>query len=346
MKKTTKQLNILRITFCLLALMCAGLNYANAQFYTDDDNDGYGRLPVAASGPTNADDCDDNDASIHPGGTEIANNLDDDCDGLVDEGLMTVNAGSDANGLFGYTAGQDISRTASVSNGFPPYTYSWTMDRALICNFFNSAGDELFYGGTCTDNICPGSGSPSNAPVCNAGTINCRLLANAQVCVTVTDVQGSTASDCFVIFAEDARCHQGSNTKINVCHSTGSQSNPWVQICISENALPAHLSHNSGDYVGTCDARQAANSVVAVNGFSITPNPSSGQFTIRYNSGVNAVVKINVTNLVGQSVYTETISDYAGHMDKQMDFGFLKSGVYMLSLTDGSNLVNQKIVIE
>ena len=38
--------------------------------------------------------------------------------------------------------------------------------------------------------------------------------------------------------------------KVEVCHKTGSESNSWVQIEVSENALESHLSH--GDIQGNC----------------------------------------------------------------------------------------------
>lgn len=38
---------------------------------------------------------------------------------------------------------------------------------------------------------------------------------------------------------DQAKCEK----KVTVCHATGSESNPWVTITISDNALAAHLAH-------------------------------------------------------------------------------------------------------
>ncbi len=62
-------------------------------FYADNDGDGYGALNIttlACSAPpgyvNDSNDCNDSNDQIHPGAPETCNTLDDDCDGLVDEG--------------------------------------------------------------------------------------------------------------------------------------------------------------------------------------------------------------------------------------------------------------------
>ncbi len=80
------------------------LEYPGQTWYIDADADDYGASSVAqclrpangfvlaelAPGSTGTDDCDDAIPAIHPGATETCNGLDDDCDGLTDEGFATT----------------------------------------------------------------------------------------------------------------------------------------------------------------------------------------------------------------------------------------------------------------
>jgi hypothetical protein len=67
----------------------------NRTWYRDVDGDGYGKPNLTKQSLTkpggyvdNANDCNDNFSSIHPGAPELADGLDNDCDGQTDEGLI------------------------------------------------------------------------------------------------------------------------------------------------------------------------------------------------------------------------------------------------------------------
>ncbi|MGC6493664.1 MAG: putative metal-binding motif-containing protein, partial [Myxococcota bacterium] len=67
-------------------------------YYPDSDLDGFGseQAPVLACTPPGplfaliAGDCDDSSAAHHPGAPELCNEVDDNCDGTVDEGIGTL----------------------------------------------------------------------------------------------------------------------------------------------------------------------------------------------------------------------------------------------------------------
>ncbi len=62
-------------------------------YYLDADGDGYGQGTASASGctildgyATSSDDCDDTNPAVYPEAVEVCNGVDDDCNGLVDDG--------------------------------------------------------------------------------------------------------------------------------------------------------------------------------------------------------------------------------------------------------------------
>ncbi len=70
-------------------------------FHADDDGDGYGNsgatsdaCDVPAGHVVDDTDCDDTDADVNPGATEVCDELDNDCDGLVDDDDSSLSTSS------------------------------------------------------------------------------------------------------------------------------------------------------------------------------------------------------------------------------------------------------------
>ncbi len=96
-----------------------------ATYYQDADTDGYGNpaVSVLSCNPIpgyvlNGIDCDDENSGIHPGATELCDNIDNDCDGQTDENFNFM---SDPNncGACGITCDDGLPCTINLcENGF------------------------------------------------------------------------------------------------------------------------------------------------------------------------------------------------------------------------------------
>ena len=102
---------------------------ASFPFYADADNDGYGAgssVSVCAVSSTTAPtgysanntDCDDTKAAVHPGATETANGIDDNCNGTVDEGLAPAAPTAGAGACVG-------SPVTGAATALPGYSLKW-----------------------------------------------------------------------------------------------------------------------------------------------------------------------------------------------------------------------------
>jgi hypothetical protein len=105
---------------------CDGLIDENlgVTYYRDADQDGFGTLTISiiscSGAPTgyvaNSTDCNDNNPLIKPGGIEICNGFDDNCNGTIDEGVkITYYRDQDGDG-YGVTS--DIKLACSLPAGY------------------------------------------------------------------------------------------------------------------------------------------------------------------------------------------------------------------------------------
>jgi hypothetical protein len=214
----------------------------------------------------------------------------------------------------------------------------------------NSSGDESFFGGTCSNNTCPASGSPTEITTCTGNAaITAVLLDTTNICVTVTDANGCTASDCFTVNASDVRCFSGNggSNKIKICHHTNSNGNPWVEICVDTNAVDSHLAH--GDYIGFCDFDKSTDPDVKEDvslHFNLYPNPATNRVTVEFESITENSYMIELEDMMGRRLVAYQGKAIAGENAREIALAGINRGIYLVKVAlDGKQEV-KKLVIE
>ncbi|MEW5854143.1 MAG: putative metal-binding motif-containing protein [Myxococcota bacterium] len=166
-----------------------------------DDADGDGYFPTAcvADPASGGGDCDDAHAAARPGGTEICDGLDNNCDGNTDPGytfgglaLGQPCDGNDADQCVNGTVACNGAGTAAVCNE----TVSYTERCNSVDDDCDGATDEGFtYAGKTPGQTCDGN----DTDLCVNGTVACAADGSAAVCnetVSFTEQCNGSDDDC------------------------------------------------------------------------------------------------------------------------------------------------------
>ena len=81
------------------------------------------------------------------------------------------------------------------------------------------------------------------------------------------------------------------------------------------------------------------------NGLQVYPNPNSGTFTIVLNSMEKATYQLELRNVLGQLVYSETLSNFNGRYSKDLNVSEYGKGIYMMNVVSGDTKMTQKVIV-
>jgi hypothetical protein len=111
---------------------------------------------------------------------------------------------------------------------------------------------------------------------------------------------------------------------------------------------------------GNCGGQTGSNSItITINtvevqqinstgNLVVQPNPNKGEFTIRgtIGSSIDETVSVELTDMLGQVVYKQSVIAHAGNVDERLHPAVLANGVYLLSVRAASFSRVFHIIIE
>jgi hypothetical protein len=75
------------------------------------------------------------------------------------------------------------------------------------------------------------------------------------------------------------------------------------------------------------------------------PNPNDGKFTLEFKADKRPT-EVKITSLEGKEIYAETLQNFEGIYQNEIDLSSQKRGIYLLQIIQGNKAMNKKIVIE
>jgi hypothetical protein len=201
-------------------------------FYADLDGDGHGRdLPTrtaCAGVPPDGfapapDDCDDNDGTKNPSATELCNEIDDNCNGEVDEGAVPMELFPDADGD-GYYSNAEWRSGDSVIGCVP---YPGYADKPGDCepNAANAHPGGVEVCDLRVDEDCDGSVDERVKPYCGVGACERQSrYCTVEECVPgepTEEVCNFLDDDCDGELDEGDLCPAGQQCLAGSCRDAG-----------------------------------------------------------------------------------------------------------------------------
>ncbi|MBI2269844.1 MAG: T9SS type A sorting domain-containing protein [Bacteroidetes bacterium] len=79
--------------------------------------------------------------------------------------------------------------------------------------------------------------------------------------------------------------------------------------------------------------------------FAVYPNPNDGNFTVSFKASVRSNYILELKNGLGQLVYREVLTDYAGTYSKQLNIAEFGRGIYFISLLNTRSEIVKKVMV-
>ncbi len=93
-----------------------------------------------------------------------------------------------------------------------------------------------------------------------------------------------------------------------------------------------------------CNFRMKSNGII--NDAEIFPNPTDGSFTLNFNSSLSENIDLNISDVTGRIVFTESFTSFIGKNNQMVDLNSVDAGIYLVTFKIDSILHQIKLVKE
>ncbi len=316
-------------------------------YYPDADADNYGNAAATGTSSCNViagvedhTDCNDANAAIHPGVTEICNTLDDDCNSLTDDNI-SVTISISAGGATTFCQGENVVLTATYTGatlqwkkdgsniaGATSPTYTATKKGNYSCVTNSACGNATSSAINVTVNKNPPASITAGGPTtfCAGGSVT--LTANAGAGLTYKWYKGNTPVAGATSISYTA--FSSGNYKCRVTKSaTGCYKN--------SNAIMVSVPCKEGEIPASNDE----------NALSIYPNPNNGTFMITgiISANERKGMTLSIYNSLGQIIYSKQIESPDQIITETVSLDMI-SGIYFVRIQNDQYRQEQIFFVE
>jgi hypothetical protein len=300
-------------------------------YYRDMDGDSYGNPNVTiqacsqSSGyVANSLDCNDGNASIRPGATEVCDGVDNNCDGRADEGFDT-----DGDG---------------VANCFHNCPTVYNPDQADVNS--NGTGDAC---DVSAPNVCGTIKILADYLMAQSGissTLKATLLGQLQnASSSMTIGGGSAAIAALNSFISTVSANSGTGIPAEIAAIMIAQANAIIADINSGEDCGVPTGLGGGETRPGAPVAGRDDSAAAFGGaLGLFPNPAKHQVTVRLD-GTQGEAELAFVDQLGRVVGRQTIG--AGVQEQVVDLAALRigSGVYQVRAAVGGKVMAKTLVV-
>jgi len=275
---------------------------------------------------------------------ETCNTLDDNCNGLIDDGIVETISIS-AGGPTIFCQGGSVLLTATYSGttlqwkkdgvnipGATNPTYTVTKKATYTCTTSSPCGTA-----TSTGILVNVQKNPAASITAGGATTFC---AGGSVTLNEAPVGGSTYQ-----WYKGASAIVGATTTSYVATTAGN-----YKCRVTKTASGCFKNSNVITVTVPCRENESiTNNSITDNSLTIYPNPNNGTFSITENGSPlerGGGVSVEIYNAVGQLIYSKELNSTNGIINETVELKNIPGGIYLVRLSGDAGAIEQKLIIQ